>query len=251
MSAAVQPIRFRAGGFTLIELLVVIAIISILAAMLVPAVVQALERGRQAVCTSNLHQVHVGSISFANEHDGEFPYMDRGAYNRMDSKGEYSRWIRIGDEGATWQNHGRLYSAGYVDSGDIFYCPSQVNEAFRYSDYTPWPTSWQGGSSGRGVRSAYNFNPRVVDARRGDYNRAFPNIDMAAGAPANSLFANDVLQGTGYLSHFSKDGPALVNCLFLDGGVRAKKVPAGSKLMQFIASQKFYYALDLLEDPNI
>jgi prepilin-type N-terminal cleavage/methylation domain-containing protein len=60
-------------GFTLIELLVVIAIIAILAAMLLPALAKAKETGRRAVCKSNMRQIAMGMLMYANDNQGNFP----------------------------------------------------------------------------------------------------------------------------------------------------------------------------------
>ena len=68
-------------GFTLIELLVVIAIIAILAAILFPVFAKAREKARQASCLSNMKQILLGSLMYAQDYDERLhPLMSPAGY---------------------------------------------------------------------------------------------------------------------------------------------------------------------------
>jgi len=60
-------------GFTLIELLVVIAIISILAAILFPVFARARENARRASCLSNIKQLGLATMMYAQDYDETYP----------------------------------------------------------------------------------------------------------------------------------------------------------------------------------
>src|SRR3989442_12909634 len=70
-----RPVRQwkRRGAFTLIELLVVIAIIAILASILFPVFAQAREKARSTSCTSNLKQLSLAWLMYAQDYDEALP----------------------------------------------------------------------------------------------------------------------------------------------------------------------------------
>ena len=63
----------RCQGFTLIELLVVIAIIAILAAILFPVFQKVRENARRVSCASNLNQISLAVIQYAQDSDETYP----------------------------------------------------------------------------------------------------------------------------------------------------------------------------------
>ena len=58
-------------AFTLIELLVVVAIIALLVSILIPSLHLARKITLRTVCASNLHQLHLGTVTFTHNNENK------------------------------------------------------------------------------------------------------------------------------------------------------------------------------------
>jgi prepilin-type N-terminal cleavage/methylation domain-containing protein/prepilin-type processing-associated H-X9-DG protein len=105
-------LRAMVKAFTLIELLVVIAIIAILAAILFPVFAQAREAARKTTCLSNLKQLGVGMLMYAQDYDEQaVPWnlrdRNRNQYDQFKVSLSWDRLIQP-----------------YIKNNALFACPS-------------------------------------------------------------------------------------------------------------------------------
>ena len=131
-----SPSQGKPRGFTLIELLVVIAIISILAAILFPVFAQARERSRAASCLSNLKQVGIGWLMYAQDYDERLPFGQTYLVSSSPLQYQYWHGLETYTPGSTYYyvsdyTKGLIYP--YTKSGQILQCPSLKGEAGRSS----------------------------------------------------------------------------------------------------------------------
>jgi prepilin-type N-terminal cleavage/methylation domain-containing protein/prepilin-type processing-associated H-X9-DG protein len=120
--------RTGGRGFTLIELLVVIAIISILAAILLPALARAKARAQGIVCLNNTKQLGLAWQIYASEHGDGLPYNLGMVGSSFRTPLNWVNNVMTWDLSSDNTNHATLTDAalGPFVSGStrIFRCPS-------------------------------------------------------------------------------------------------------------------------------
>ena len=136
-------------GFTLIELLVVITIISILAAILLPALARAREQARKISCANNMKQMGIVFTMFSDENRERLP---KGAPNNLYGEpGLIDSPISINDNRPFAANYPRrlmrnnyIFDAAevypdYLTDINVLVCPSKLSDIDRdrwYRDET-------------------------------------------------------------------------------------------------------------------
>jgi prepilin-type N-terminal cleavage/methylation domain-containing protein/prepilin-type processing-associated H-X9-DG protein len=174
----------RSSAFTLIELLVVIAIIAILAAILFPVFARAREKARQSACLSNLKQIGLAILMYAEDYDETLPYYQRPF-------------------GVAWYDD----LMPYMKNRQVTVCPSK-------NDWNP---------SNATHKTGYGLNETVFPSGCGS-PYPVPSIALGAiEEPSQTIAAADKNQGNVYICGVSFSGstawPYNVDCRHNEGSV--------------------------------
>ena len=119
---------WAAGGFSLIELLVSVAVIALLISILLPSLSRARRQAKVVVCTSNLSQIGLAILTYANDQQGVIPRgPDCGGlfdFACADVAGN-QLWIGAGNpfHASGFNGFGSL-TRGYVGAEQVFFCPA-------------------------------------------------------------------------------------------------------------------------------
>ena len=119
--------RGNAGrGFTLVELLVVVGVVTILVALLMPALSRARDHARRAACLSNMRTLTAAWLLYAQNNRGRLCGAVPGPVGRPG----FHDWVAAGPDEVALRD-GVLWS--YVNNAAAYRCPAdEVNSSHTY-----------------------------------------------------------------------------------------------------------------------
>ncbi len=125
------------SAFTLIDVLVSIAVIAVLVGLLVPSLASVNEAARRVVCQSNVRQIGLGLVMYADDYQGFLPpsvFLPTNPLYRASQRPQDMILLRVPPElvsrsiGTNWDGTGLLYANDYLPAQKVFYCPSHRGE---------------------------------------------------------------------------------------------------------------------------
>ncbi|MBQ9803845.1 MAG: prepilin-type N-terminal cleavage/methylation domain-containing protein [Lentisphaeria bacterium] len=198
-----------AHGFTLIELLVVIAIIAILAAILLPTLQQARERGKSGACISNLQQIGSALMGYASAYDGwppptgsgdiciNFVKNNDGAIKvRMGNVQIQNMFSTVSGTGNTWFWYHLMMYTGHLPKppGDIVTCINADGTPQRSGETTADVSSILNCPSAPELNQsklfAYGINEAVAGVHATPSYRTWTKLDKVM-RPGKAFFVAD------------------------------------------------------------
>jgi prepilin-type processing-associated H-X9-DG protein len=144
---ASRSVRRDACAFTLVELLVVVSTITLLTALLLPALAGARSGARELVCRSNLRQLILADSAYATENSG---FYVPAAEDLWDSAGRH-RWHGVRDNLDEPFDPRRGPLAGYLADGQVKECPVHV----AFTKGQDWTDNFEQGCGGYGYNMTY------------------------------------------------------------------------------------------------
>ncbi len=124
------------GAFTLVDVLVSLVIIAILMGMLLPALSHASESARRVVCQSNVRQIGLAIVMYADDNKGAMPpsiYLPTNTTQRADDRPQSMTTLLLPEperqpNQSPWDGLGMLYDKEYLTAAKVFYCPSHTGD---------------------------------------------------------------------------------------------------------------------------
>ena len=176
-------------AFTLIELLVVIAIIAILAAILFPVFAQAKEAAKKTSCLSNVKQIGLGFLMYANDADDRTPPWTAnacGTQPAVNGGGSFDTAYLYNNLVAPYVKNGVNPVTGEL--GGIWACPSiksatsVITNNYAYNYYSLGGTSNCAGTPLGAGFAPFNDAQYVFPANLGSVGRVAETFLIADGA---------------------------------------------------------------------